>query len=157
MHVTLLIPRTREKSRYATFYYLLPCWGTMAKYSVHFVLAGGSSYRDLAPVFESILKNALTTVDQMLEDEDMEMVVQNNVHDLKADKKPEGYLRKARIRMVFPIDPEKKEFYFQSYNSKLVDLSMIAKNTKAILDGAGIKYDYSEDDAITFDINPKKR
>ena len=129
----------------------------MAKNSVHFVLKDGSSYKDLAPIFESILRNALTSVDQMLEEEDMEMVVRSNIHDLKADKKPEGYLRKARIRMVFPIDSEKKEFYFQNYNSKLVDLGMIAKNTKAILDGAGVKYNYSEDTDISFDINPKRR
>ena len=127
----------------------------MAKSSIHFTLKGQSSYKDLAPVFEDILKFSLQAVDQMPEEEEMEMIVRINLDDPERDRKPEGYLRKARIRMVFPID--RKEFYIQSYNAKLVDLALLSSHVKSVLDGAGISYDYSEDDAITFDINPKKR
>ena len=127
----------------------------MAKNSIHFVLKGSSSYKDLAPVFEDILKFSLQAVDQMPEEEEMEMIVRLNLEDLERDRKPEGYLRKARIRIVFPMD--RKEFYIQSYNSKLVDLGLLSNHVKSVLSEAGIQFDYSEDDAITFDINPKKR
>ncbi len=126
----------------------------MAKTSVHFILKGRSSYKDLAPVFEDILRFSLQSVDQMLEEEEMEMILRLNLDDLEMDKKPEGYLRKARVRIVFPMD--RKEFYIQSY-SKLVDLGLLANHTKSVLTDAGIEYDYSEDDAITFEVNPKKR
>ena len=127
----------------------------MAKSSIHFTLKGQSSYKDLAPVFEDILKFSLQAVDQMPEEEEMEMIVRINLDDLERDRKPEGYLRKARIRIVFPID--RKEFYIQSYNSKLVDLALLSDHVQSVLKNAGISFDYSEDDAITFDINPKKR
>ena len=127
----------------------------MAKSSIHFTLKGQSSYKDLAPVFEDILKFSLQAVDQMPEEEEMEMIVRINLDDLERDRKPEGYLRKARIRIVFPID--RKEFYIQSYNSKLVDLALLSDHVQSVLRNAGISFDYSEDDAITFDINPKKR
>ena len=127
----------------------------MAKNSIHFVLKGSSSYKDLAPVFEDILKFSLQAVDQMPEEEEMEMIVRLNLEDLERDRKPEGYLRKARIRIVFPMD--RKEFYIQSYNAKLVDLGLLSNHVKSVLAEAGIQFDYSEDDAITFDINPKKR
>jgi hypothetical protein len=52
---------------------------------------------------------------------------------------------------------DRKEFYIQSYNSKLVDLGLLSNHVKSVLSEAGIQFDYSEDDAITFDINPKKR
>ena len=127
----------------------------MAKSSIHFTLKGQSSYKDLAPVFEDILKFSLQAVDQMPEEEEMEMIVRINLDDLERDRKPEGYLRKARVRIVFPID--RKEFYIQSYNSKLVDLALLSDHVQSVLRNAGISFDYSEDDAITFDINPKKR
>jgi len=127
----------------------------MAKSSVHFVLKGRSGYKDLAPIFEQILKPVLQMVDQLPEEEEMELIVRTNVDDLSIGRKPEGYLRKTRVRMVFPMD--RKEFYIQSYNSKLVDLAMIADHVKSVLDGAKISYDYSEDDNISFDLNPKKR
>ncbi|MCQ2070861.1 MAG: hypothetical protein MJZ68_07000 [archaeon] len=121
----------------------------MAKTSVHFILKGKSDYKDLAPVFPKILKTALEISDQVPEEEEMEMIVQLNLDDLEQNRKPEGYIRKARIRMVFPLD--RKEFYFQSYNNKIVDLNKIRDRTAAILDEAGIKYDRTEDDDIKFE------
>ncbi len=127
----------------------------MAKSSIHFILKGRSSYKDLAPVFGNILKFCLKTVDQMPEEEEMEMILRINLDDLERDRKPEGYLRKARIRIVFPMD--RKEFYVQSYNAKLVDLGLLANHIKSVLTEAGIEFDFTEDDAITFDLHPKKR
>lgn len=120
------------------------------KSSIHFVLKGKSDYKDLAPVFQDILTAALTVVDQVPEEEEMTMIVQLNLGDLELNRKPEGYLRRARIRMVFPIG--RKEFYFQNYNSKLVNLNKVRDRVSAILDDAGIKYSTAEDDDIRFDV-----
>ncbi|MDC7951361.1 hypothetical protein PAA26_04760 [Methanomassiliicoccaceae archaeon COG_1] len=120
------------------------------KSSIHFVLKGKSDYKDLAPVFQDVLTAALTVADQVPEEEEMTMIVQLNLGDLELNRKPEGYLRRARIRMVFPIG--RKEFYFQSYNSKLVNLNKVRDRVSAILDDAGIKYSTAEDDDIRFDV-----
>lgn len=82
------------------------------------------------------------------------MIVLANCADLSMNRKPEGYLRKARVRMVFPID--RQEFYIQSYKDKL-DLSLVAAYIKFVLDGAHLKYEFKEDDDTTFDLYPKKR
>lgn len=120
------------------------------KSSIHFVLKGKSDYKDLAPVFQDVLTAALTVADQVPEEEEMTMIVQLNLGDLELNRKPEGYLRRARIRMVLPIG--RKEFYFQSYNSKLVNLNKVRDRVSAILDDAGIKYSTAEDDDIRFDV-----
>lgn len=120
------------------------------KSSIHFVLKGKSDYKDLAPVFQDVLTAALIVADQVPEEEEMTMIVQLNLGDLELNRKPEGYLRRARIRMVFPIG--RKEFYFQSYNSKLVNLNKVRDRVSAILDDAGIKYSTAEDDDIRFDV-----
>ena len=52
---------------------------------------------------------------------------------------------------------DRKEFYVQSYNAKLVDLGLLANHIKSVLTEAGIEFDFTEDDAITFDLHPKKR
>ena len=120
------------------------------KSSIHFVLKGKSDYKDLAPEFQDVLTAALTVADQVPEEVEMTMIVQLNLGDLELNRKPEGYLRRARIRMVFPIG--RKEFYFQSYNSKLVNLNKVRDRVSAILDDAGIKYSTAEDDDIRFDV-----
>ncbi len=122
----------------------------MAKSTVHFILKGKSDYKDLAPVFKDILQSVLKRADQLPEEEEFTMILKLNLDDLEENRKPEGYLRKARVRIVFPLD--RKEFYVQSYSPKLIDLSRIKENVSNILSTAGVKFDVTEDDDIKFDL-----
>lgn len=124
------------------------------KSSVHFILKGKSDYKDLAPVFPEILRSALVIADQVSEEEELTMIIQLNLDDLEKNRKPEGYIRKARIRMVFPLD--RKEFYLQSYNPKIVDLGKIRETVSEILTKGGVGFDVTEDDDILFDLPSKK-
>ena len=124
------------------------------KSSVHFILKGKSAYKDLAPVFPEILRSALVIADQVPEEEELTMIIQLNLDDLEKNRKPEGYIRKARIRMVFPLD--RKEFYLQSYNPKIVDLGKIRETVSEILTRGGVGFDVTEDDDILFDLPSKK-
>ena len=124
------------------------------KSSVHFILKGNSDYKDLAPVFPEILRSALVIADQVPEEEELTMIIQLNLDDLEKNRKPEGYIRKARIRMVFPLD--RKEFYLQSYNPKIVDLGKIRETVSEILTRGGVGFDVTEDDDILFDLPSKK-
>jgi len=122
----------------------------MAKTSVHFILKDGSDYKDLAPVFQDVLMTVLRTADQVPEEEEFTMILHLNLDDLEQNRKPEGYIRKARVRIIFPTD--RKEFYVQSYSAKYVDLSVIKNKVTEILKVAGIQFDVTEDDDIKFDL-----
>ena len=124
------------------------------KSSVHFILKGKSDYKDLAPVFPEILRSALVIADQVPEEEELTMIIQLNLDDLEKNRKPEGYIRKARIRMVFPLD--RQAFYLQSYNPKIVDLGKIRETVSEILTKGGVSFDVTEDDDILFDLPSKK-
>ena len=90
----------------------------MKVYSTHFILKGKSDYKDLAPVFPDILKM------------------------------PEGYNRKGKVRLVFPMD--RKEFYIKTY-TKSTDMSHIADNISNMLTAAGISFTVKQNDNIEFD------
>jgi hypothetical protein len=79
---------------------------SMAKSSVHFILKGQSDYKDLAPVFKDIMQNVLENADQVPEEEEFTMILHLNLDDLEQNRKPEGYIRKARVRIVFPPGPQ---------------------------------------------------
>ena len=81
--------------------------------STHFVLKDKMDYKDLAPVFPDILKLFLVQTDQMPDDEEvLAMFIELNMNDLERNRKPEGYNRKGRMRLVFPTD--RKEFYIRA-------------------------------------------
>ncbi|MBR4226234.1 MAG: hypothetical protein IKR86_05595 [Candidatus Methanomethylophilaceae archaeon] len=112
--------------------------------STHFVLKDGSDYKDLAPVFPDLLKALLEEIGQMPEeDEILQMYIALNMADLELNRKPEGYNRKGKVRLVFPMD--RKEFYLKTYE-KFNDLNKIVSRYTEILDNGGIKYEIPSDD-----------
>ncbi len=120
----------------------------MKVYSSNFVLKGKSDYKDLAPVFPEILKAFLEEIGQMPAEEELfQMHVEMNMVDLLENRKPEGYNRKGKIRMVFPMD--RKEFYLKSF-SRNTDLGKITQKIASYLDSAGVKYNILVDDDINF-------
>ncbi|MBO4356724.1 MAG: hypothetical protein J5813_00935 [Candidatus Methanomethylophilaceae archaeon] len=117
--------------------------------SVHFVLTGKSDYKDLAPVFPDILKMFLEAIDQMPEEEELlQMLIELNMADLEQNRKPEGYNRKGKVRLVFPMDS--KEFYLKTYG-KSNDLKPIADTISEMLTAANIKFEIKENDRVDFD------
>lgn len=121
----------------------------MKVFSTHFVLTGKSSYKDLAPVFPDILNMLLDEIDQFPEEEEiMQMYIEQNMSDLLNDRKPVGYNRKGKVRIIFPI--ESKEFYIKSY-SKSTDIVSIAEKISDMLDSVGISYEVNNDDRIEFE------
>lgn len=121
----------------------------MKVYSVNFVLKGKTPYKDLAPVFPDILRMLLDEIGQMPEEEEiLQMLIDLNVSDLEKDRKPEGYNRKGKVRMVFPMD--RKEFYLKTF-SKGQDLNRLEEGICNILNSAGIKYSVSHNEDVEFD------
>ncbi len=121
----------------------------MKVFSTHFVLTGKSSYKDLAPVFPDILNKLLDDIEQLPEEEEiMQMYIEQNMRDLLEDRKPVGYNRKGKIRIIFPL--ESKEFYLKSY-SKTTDITSLAEKVSEILNAAGISYDTRDNDRIAFE------
>ncbi len=112
--------------------------------STHFVLKDGSDYKDLAPVFPDQLKALLEEIGQMPEEDDiLQMYIALNLADLELNRKPEGYNRKGKVRLVFPM--ERKEFYLKTYE-KFNNLEKIVTRFKEILDDAGVRYEIPSDD-----------
>ncbi len=126
-----------------------PNQSPMKVYSTHFILKGDSDYKDLAKVFPDILKMFLEDIGQMPEEEELlQMLIELNMIDLEQNRKPEGYNRKGKVRLIFPMD--RKEFYLKTF-SKAQDLGHIADNISNMLTAAGIQFEIKKDDNVAFD------
>ena len=122
----------------------------MKAYSYNFVLKGKSSYKDLAPVFPDILKLILKENDHFQSDEDeesREMFIELNMSDLEANRKPEGYNRKGKYRLIFPIDV--KGFYIRTMVGKSNEIKRIGDNIAEMLTTAKVNFETSRDDSET--------
>ncbi len=70
-------------------------------------------YKDLLPVFPDLYLLFMELSDQIPDeggDEFMHMVIDQNIKDLRKNRKPPGHNREARYRMIFPIGRDNVEF-----------------------------------------------
>lgn len=107
--------------------------------SGHFVLKRKADYIDLAPVFPDILKMFLEETDQLPDDEDvLDMFIYLNQVELERNRKPEGYNRKGRMRLVFPLG--RKEFYVRG-NSRSGEVVRITEKISRLLKKAAVDHE----------------
>lgn len=102
--------------------------------NVHFILKGKLGYKDLAPVFPKILNIILEENEHFQEDEDADtrnMFVELNMNDILQNKKPEGYNRKGKYRLIFPIDS--KEFYVSTFGVKNNDIKRVSERIEDVM------------------------
>jgi len=116
----------------------------MKVFTTHFILKGKSDYKSLAPVFKDILKALLEEIGQMPEEEEIFlMYVDLNMADIERNRKPEGYNRKGKMRLIFPMD--RKEFYLKSYN-KATDMTKMTNTISGLLTSVGVKFEIVHND-----------
>ncbi len=111
----------------------------MKAISGHLVLKGKKDYRDVAKVFPEVLTTFLQETDQMPEDPDvLEMFIQLNTAELKRNGKPEGYNRKGRMRLIFPLT--RKEFYIRGM-TRSSEVVRITEKISRILSKGGVDHE----------------
>ena len=134
-------------------------------FTCRFILKNNSDYKDLAPVFRDIMNDILRENEHFQTPEEVEMremYIELNMQDILENRKPEGYNRKAKYRLIFPVG--RKEFYVKQFAQKPNDIKRIGTSISDYLSAAGIdyemKYDYtvdcipgSEDTFTLFDHN----
>jgi len=100
--------------------------------SGHIVFDRSVTWRKLVPVFRPLFLKFLEESEQMPQDpEILTVLLEENLRDLKANRKPEGYNREGTMRMIFPIS-EKVEFYVYS-RTKPTDVVRVAEQLSRVL------------------------
>ncbi|MCG7840704.1 MAG: hypothetical protein MIO87_02210 [Methanomassiliicoccales archaeon] len=107
--------------------------------SGHFVLNDQVEYRDIAEVFPDVLKLFLEETDQVPEDaEIMNMFLHLNQVELLNNRKPEGYNRKGRMRLIFPMT--RMEFYIKG-SSKSGEVVRVTEKISKLLTRSGMDHE----------------
>ena len=81
--------------------------------SGHIIFKKGTEYIDLEPIYRDMYTKFLEETNQFPEEPEVtNMLIRENLLDIEENRKPEGYNRMGRMRMIFPIKEEENlEFY----------------------------------------------
>ncbi|MCU0852436.1 MAG: hypothetical protein MUC90_04165 [Thermoplasmata archaeon] len=117
--------------------------------SGHIVFKEKFKYKDLQGCFEEVLKAFLDETDQMPdEDEILQMFMKINMMDIEKNRKPEGYNRRGRMRMIFPLTKGKRQFYIRA-DSKTAEVVRVTERMSKILKKAGVPHIVEWDKLLT--------
>lgn len=104
-----------------------------------FVFPEDFQYKDLAPIYPELYEYFMRVCNQYPEEggnEYMLMLIEQNMKDLRKNRKPLGHNREARYRMIFPYGSDKVQFFvyprISEEESKITEItdkiSMFLKN-----------------------------
>ncbi|HIH01467.1 TPA: hypothetical protein HA259_05250 [Thermoplasmata archaeon] len=115
----------------------------------HIVFKGQFKYKSLSKPFEELLKAFLEETDQMPDEDDiMQMFLRINLMDLEKNRKPEGYNRRGRMRLIFPQPTERKEMYIRA-DAKTALVVRVTERLSKVLKKAGVAHTIEYDQLKT--------
>ncbi len=119
--------------------------------SGHIKFEKGVKYKDLLPIYKDLYLKFLKDTNQMPEEEEItSMLINENLMDLEKGKKPEGYNRQGRMRMIFPImEKGAKEIemyiYGHYHSAKSLEVARVTESVSRFLKDKGFENDVDWD------------
>ncbi|MBA3044715.1 MAG: hypothetical protein KKH41_00585 [Candidatus Thermoplasmatota archaeon] len=122
--------------------------------SGHIIFEKGVKYSDLLPIYKEMFVKFLRETGQLPEEEDiMTMMITENIMDLEKNKKPEGYNRQGRMRMIFPIMEKSSlpiEFYIYGHyhSAKSLEVARVTESMSQYLKNKGFDNEVDWDNML---------
>ena len=108
--------------------------------SGHIVFDKKVTWRQMLPVFRPMFLKFLEETQQIPEDpESLEVLLEENLRDLRRGRKPEGYNREGTMRLVFPLTEKRIEMYVYS-KTRTADVPRVVEVLSRMLQKAKLKH-----------------
>jgi hypothetical protein len=115
--------------------------------SGHVLFGPRVQYKDLAPIFRELFLLFLEESGQMRDDQEfLEIIIEENLRDLRRNRKPEGYNREGTMRLIFPIS-DRLEFYLYG-RSKGTEVPRVTEAISQFLRKKGLKHEVVWDNLL---------
>jgi len=118
--------------------------------SGHILFDRKVTYKQLLPAFRSMFLKFLEETQQMPEDpESLEVLLEENLRDLRHGRKPEGYNREGTMRLIFPITDKRIEMYVYS-KTRTPDVPRIVEMISRMFLKARLKHTVEWDKLVLY-------
>ena len=125
--------------------------------SGHIVFPKKIRFKDLARLFPDMMKLFLKESGQMPEDEALvRILVRTNVADLQANRKPEGFNRDSKLRMIFPIKKSGEVSFYIYRSTRSEEVARITEALSALLRHKGLPHKLEWDKMVLYHYKEKR-
>lgn len=112
-------------------------------------------YSDILPIYRDVFERFLEETDQIPEDEPeyTDVLVEQNLLDLRNNRKPEGYNRSGSMRMMFPISDDVELYFYGRGNDS--EVPRITELVSKMLKKEGLKHEVEWDQMLLLEKKKK--
>jgi hypothetical protein len=123
----------------------------------HLVIEGKKDFRVLARVYPEIHRRLLEANQPFTKELDPvlpEVLLDENLRDLKEGRKPSGFNRQevAGLRLVFPIREDHKLEFYVSRSGRCSEVVSLTESISGVLHKAGLRHQVEYDRNFTFPV-----
>lgn len=125
--------------------------------SGHIVFPKKIKYKDLAKVFPDLMRLFLKESGQMPEEESLvRILIRSNVLDLQANRKPEGYNRDNKLRLVFPINKDGEVSFYVYRSTRSEEVARLTEILSGFLKQKGIPHKLEWDKMLLYQYKERR-
>lgn len=131
----------------------------MKAWSGHIILDKSLQYKDLVPVYESLYEKFLNETGQKHQEEPEydKMLLRTNMMDLERNRKPEGYNRLGKMRMVFPRKEAGPVEFYLYRQGRSTEVTKVTENLSDFLRAKGIKHTVEWDSMLLLKARKRRK
>jgi hypothetical protein len=119
--------------------------------SGHISFPKRTQYKDLAKVFSEILRLFLKESGQMPEDEALlRILVRTNLVDLQNNRKPEGFNRDSKMRLIFPLGKPGEVGFYLYRSTRSEEVARLTEILSGFLRSKGIHHKVEWDKMVLY-------
>jgi hypothetical protein len=125
--------------------------------SGHIAFPKKIQYKDLAKVFPEMLRLFLKESGQMPEDEALfRILVRTNMADLQNNRKPEGFNRDSKMRLIFPLGKAGEVGFYLYRSTRSEEVARLTEMLSSFLRSKGLHHKVEWDKMVLYHYKEKR-
>jgi len=128
----------------------------MKIWNSHIIMEKNVKWKDLENVWEEMMRMFFEETRQFRDDpEQIDIIVEENMVDIKNNRKPEGFNRDGRMRIVVPMSDKREFFIYRGVYSD--EIRTITEKVSKFLAEKGIKHRVEWNDMMLYQMKKRRR
>ena len=130
----------------------------MGPRSGHFVFKKSMKWKDMLPAYEAMFRLFLQETAQVSDDELFDrMLIRQDLEDLTKSRKPSGYNRNNKVRLVFPLRDEGPITMYIYRSSRDEDIVRVTNLISDYLNEHGLDHEVKWDEMFMYELKERKK
>ncbi len=128
----------------------------MKIWNSHIIFNKNTKWKSLEPVWGDMLRMFFEETKQFRDEpEKIDVIVEENMVDIRHNRKPEGFNRDGRMRIVVPMSGRVEFFVYRGVHSD--DVRIITENISKLLADKGFKHKIEWNDMLLYQMKKRRR